>query len=186
MKKIILSVAVLATGILTQAQLQNPDFEHAENGILSAWKNKPNDLYLWKIDDAVKYSGKNSLQVSNIKDAYTSAQPFSQIVPIPGNGLRKVRLSGYIRSENTTGNIALWAQVKNGEKTTIDFGNSDTQNRKVTPNTDWKEYSLEFIVDDNAKNFLLEAFYPATAKYGLIIFQFLRFPFPKKKLLKRL
>lgn len=181
MKKIILSVAVLATGILTQAQLQNPDFEHAENGILSAWKNKPNNLYLWKIDDAVKYSGKNSLQISNIKDASTSAQPFSQIVPIPGNGLRKVRLSGYIRSENTTGNIALWAQVKNGEKTTIDFGNSDTQNRKVTPNTDWKEYSLEFIVDDNAKNFLFGGFLSGNGKVWFDNFSVSEIPFSEKE-----
>lgn len=180
MKKIILGIAVLATGILTQAQLQNPDFEQAENNSPSAWKIEPNDLYLVKTDDVVKHSGKNAIQISNTADASASMQPFSQMFSIQGSGFRKVRLSGYVRSENITGNIALYAYIKNGEKITIDKGNSETQNHKIKANKDWKEYSLEFVVDDNAKNFLFGAFLSGNGKVWFDDFSVSEVPFSEK------
>lgn len=185
MKKIILSIAVLATEIMVQAQMQNPDFEETENNFPSAWKSKPTEPYQIKSDNTVKYSGENSLLIASTADASGKMQPFSQMVAIPGSGFRKVHLSGYIRSENITGNIALWAQVKNEEKITIDFGNSDTQNNKVIPNSDWKMYSLEFVLDDTSKNFLFGGFLSGNGKVWFDHFSVTEVPFSEKAASKK-
>lgn len=176
----IVSAVLLTAGITIQAQLQNPDFEQTENNLPTEWKIKPSELYQVKSDDAVKYSGKNALQISSISNASKAMQTFSQVVPIPGSGFRKVRLSGYIRSENTEGKIALWSQVWNAEKAMIDFGNSNTQNNMVAPNTDWKEYSLEFVVDDTARNFLFGGLLSGNGKVWFDQFSVLEVPFSDK------
>ncbi|ASW73766.1 hypothetical protein CJF12_05330 [Chryseobacterium piperi] len=104
-------------------------------------------------------------------------QSFSQVVPIPGKGLRKLEISAYIKSENVKGNIALWCQVKDENKKSIDFGNSDTQNHKVTLNSDWKKYSLEFIVDNDAKNFVLGGFLSGSGNVWFDDFTITEIPF---------
>ncbi|KXH78293.1 S41 family peptidase [Chryseobacterium kwangjuense] len=180
MRKMIISAALLVAGITIQAQLQNPDFEETENNLPTGWKSKPSELYLVKSDDAVKYSGKSALQISSISNAPKAMQSFSQIIPIPGSGIRKVRLSGYIRSENTEGKIALWTQVWNAEKTMIDFGNSDTQNNIVVSNTDWKEYTLEFLVDDMARNFVFGGLLQGNGKVWFDQFSVTEVPFSDK------
>ncbi|MGG5207479.1 S41 family peptidase [Chryseobacterium sp. MIQD13] len=180
MKKITLSIVILATGVFVHAQMQNPDFEETENNLPITWKSRPTEAYEVKSDNTVKYSGKNSLQITSTADASGKMQTFSQLIPIPGSGLRKVRLSGYIRSENTAGSIALWAQVKNEEKNTIDFGNSKTQNNNIIPNSDWKEYSLEFVLDDTAKNFLFGGFLSGNGKVWFDHFTVSEIPFSSK------
>ncbi|WP_353145692.1 S41 family peptidase [Chryseobacterium sp.] len=180
MKKSILSISMFINIVLVQAQLQNPDFEETENNLPSGWNIKPNELYQTAITTSTKYSGQNSLQINSNGNASGNMQTFSQMVPIPGNGLRKVRLSGYIKSENTAGKIALWAQVKNGEKTTIDFANSDTQDNKVIPNTEWKEYALEFVLDDNAKNFLFGGFLSGNGNVWFDHISMTEIPFSEK------
>lgn len=164
MRKIIISISILLGGTLIQAQIQNPGFEKTENNYPADWSNKVLDSYEMKTDNGIKHSGSSSLQISSKKDNANELQTFSQKVPVPGKGLRKIEISAYIKSENILGNIALWTQVRDEKKKMVDFANSETQNHKVAPNEDWKKYSLEFIIDDQASFFVLGGFLMGSGK----------------------
>lgn len=180
MIKIIISISILLGGTLIQAQIQNPGFEKTENNYPADWSNKVLDSYEMKADNGIKHSGSNSLQISSKKDNANELQTFSQKVPVPGKGLRKVEISAYIKSENTTGNIALWTQVRDEKKNMVDFANSVTQNHKVVPNEDWKKYSLEFMLDDQSNFFVLGGFLMGGGKVWFDDFSVSEIPFSEK------
>lgn len=180
MKKTIVSISILLGGIFIQAQLLNPGFEKTENNYPTDWSNKILDLYEMKADNVVKHSGTNSLQISSKKESANELQTFSQKVPVPGKGLRKIEISAYIKSENIQGNIALWTQVRDEKKNMIDFANSVTQNHKVSPNEDWKKYFLEFILDDQANYFVLGGFLMGGGKVWFDDFSVSEIPFSGK------
>lgn len=180
MKKIIFSISVLAGGFFAQAQLQNPGFEQTENNLPVEWSNKMNDLYDMNADNEIKHSGSYSLKISDKQGNAKGLQTFSQKVPVPGKGLRKVEISAYIKSENIRGNIALWTQVRDKAQNMVDFANSDTQKHKVVSNEDWKKYALEFTLDDQADYFVLGGFLSGNGKVWFDDFSISEIPFPEK------
>ncbi|EJL68297.1 S41 family peptidase [Chryseobacterium populi] len=179
MKKIVFSISALVGGFFAQAQLQNPGFEQTDNNFPVEWSNKMNDLYEMNADNGVKHSGSYSLKISDKQGNAKGLQTFSQKVPVPGKGLRKVEISAYIKSEDTRGNIALWTQVRDKAQNMVDFANSDTQKRKVIPNGDWKKYSLEFMLDDQADYFVLGGFLSGNGKVWFDDFSISEIPFPE-------
>lgn len=180
MKKNILTLLILA-GIFAQAQLKNPGFESLTDHFPTDWKAKSVEPYEIKIDNTVKNSGNNSLQLLCASSNAGGFQPFSQIVEIPGKGLRKVEINAYVKSENTTGDVVLWSQVRDQEKKMIDFGNSLSQGKNIIPNADWKKYSLEFMVDDDADHFLLGGYLSKKGKVWFDDFSITEIPFSEKQ-----
>lgn len=179
MKKNLFSLLVLA-GVFAQAQLKNPGFENLADAAPKDWNAKMVNPYEIKVDQNVKHSGNNSLLLQCSKTDAGGFQPFSQVIKIPGEGLRKIEISAYIKSENTAGDIAMWTQVRDKEDTMIDFGNSISQGKNVVPNADWKKYSLEFMVDDKADNFLLGGYLSKGGKVWFDDFSVTEIPFSDK------
>jgi hypothetical protein len=71
---------------------------------------------------------------------------------------KRVRFSGYIKTENVTeGFGGLWWRV-DGDSGTLAFDNM--QDRGVTGTTDWKKYELELPVAADAKNINFGALHP--------------------------
>lgn len=155
MMKSKLSLLAIIFFNLSNAQLQNPGFENITNNIPDNWSVKTIESYDWKIDNNQKHQGKYSFQLIGNSNNTKDLQIFSQKIAIEGKGLRKIEISAYIKSENTLGNISLFTQVLDKDNKKIDFGNSDFQKRKIIPNKDWTKYSLEFVIDNNAKYLLI-------------------------------
>lgn len=138
----------------SNAQLQNPSFEISKKNLPDNWSVKKIESYDWKIDENQRYQGKNSFQIIGKSKDNKTFQPFSQKILIEGSGLRKIEISAYIKSENTSGNINLWAQILDRDDKKIDFGNSYSQQKNIIINKDWTKYALQFVVNDDAKSLL--------------------------------
>ncbi|MDR2235800.1 MAG: S41 family peptidase [Chryseobacterium sp.] len=182
MKRTASGILLLFIGsIFIQGQLQNPDFETTENSLPSGWDCKASDLYDIKTDPTIQYSGQNSLLIaSKAADASGNMLLFSQTFPAPGKGLRRIRLSGFIKSENVKDEILLWAHIINTGKKIISKGNSQNQSNPVTLNADWKEYSLEFIIDDQAKDITFGGYLSGNGKVWFDHFSVSEVPFSDK------
>jgi erythromycin esterase-like protein len=73
---------------------------------------------------------------------------------------KRVRFSGYIKTEGVSEGFAgLWWRV-DGESGVLEFDNM--QNRGVTGNTDWKRYEIELPVAANARNINFGALHTGT------------------------
>ncbi|KUJ52963.1 S41 family peptidase [Chryseobacterium sp. JAH] len=179
MNKNLFSILLLC-GFFAQAQLQNSGFESLKDHFPTGWNSKAVYPYEIQIDHNMKYSGNNSLQILCSKQDAGGFQPFSQVATVPGKGLRKIEISAYIKSENTVGDIVLWSQVRDKEKKMIDFGNSLSQGKNIIPNADWKKYSLEFMIDDEADNFLLGGYLSKGGKVWFDDFSITEIPFSQK------
>ncbi|MGH1516820.1 S41 family peptidase [Chryseobacterium sp. JK1] len=137
------------------AQIQNSGFESMTDGLPNNWNIKKVDLYEGKIDYSQKFTGKSSIQLVGKPTDTKTFQSFSQKVPLDIQELQKIEISAYVKSENTTGRINLWTQVKDQNDEMIDFGNSDSQQKPIVLNNGWTKYSLTFNVDKNVKSLLL-------------------------------
>jgi len=151
-----LKFSILAIVLINfaNAQIQNSSFENSTKKSPHNWNVKKAASYDWKVDNNQKYQGKNSFQITGNSNDTKTFQPFSQKILIEGSGLRKIEISAYIKSENTSGNINLWAQILDRDDKKIDFGNSYSQQKNIIINKDWTKYALQFVVNDDAKSLL--------------------------------
>jgi len=163
------------------AQIKNQSFEKSENDLPKNWEIKKTDSYSWKLDNNQSHKGKHSFQLTGISNDTKNFQPFSQVVAVSGKGLRKVEVSAYIKSENIKGNLNLWTQVWNADKEKIGFGNSVSQNRKISVNQDWTKYSLEFTIDDDAKYLLIGGLLSGNGTVWFDDFEIKNIDFPKEE-----
>lgn len=82
---------------------------------------------------------------------------------------KRIRMSGYIKSENVTEWAGLWVRVDVG-KVTVSFDNM--HDRSVTGTTDWKKYEIVLDVPTNATAIAYGALLSGT---GQIWFDSLKF-----------
>lgn len=137
------------------AQVKNGSFENSKAGLPEHWEIKKYDLYDIKTDPKQKYTGKASIQIVGNSYDYKTFQNFSQSIPFTTDRLQKIEISAYIKSENVTGKIDLWAQLKDSSGKMIDFQNFISQGKIIASNKDWTKYAMTFFIDKNSKEILL-------------------------------
>ncbi len=143
-----------------QAQISNPGFETASDTLTTmpfAWKKRSTESYTVKLTDQEKYSGGKSLQIESAGAAPGSYQSVTQSVPVKANGLKRVGLTVYIKTNNVRGNVQLLAQISDSKGKMISYQNSAMQQAAVSGTNDWKKITLKFTIDSNAKTLLLGA-----------------------------
>ena len=80
--------------------------------------------------------------------------------PVKDAAGKRIRFSGYIKTENvTTGYAGLWWRV-DGQSGFLAFDNM--QNRGVTGTTDWKRYDIDLSVAADARNINFGVLFPGT------------------------
>ena len=116
--------------------------------------------YQVQLDNEIFHSGKQSLRMR-----YTAPpEPGSFGVatgsfPVKDAAGKRVRFSGYIKTEGVTqGYAGLWWRV-DGASGTLAFDNM--HDRGVTGTTDWKRYEIELPVATDATNINFGALFPA-------------------------
>ena len=137
----------------SSAQISNSSFENTAHSTFDSvnWETQIKPSYSCFIDSNEFHSGKNSLKIiSTAKNNYKDFIPFSQTLKVKFDGLKKIALSVFIKTDSISQNAGLWCQLwgKNGQ---IGFENLEMQYIKINGTNDWKKYSLILLVDTSVK-----------------------------------
>jgi C-terminal processing protease CtpA/Prc len=121
-------------------------FERAQNGRPAGWGASPTEHV--SSDDQVFHGGQRSVRVERQPD---SAQNFSGVtlaLPVDFGGSR-IQLSGFVRTEDVTGFVAIWMRLDGGSGP---LAFDTIQNLNVHGTTDWKEYTISVPVRPDGRN----------------------------------
>ena len=107
----------------------------------------PNDTTIgaYRIDSLITEHGKYALLIDwtkGFKEWTASNYVINEI--FKGD---KIKLTGYIKTENVTGTAGLWMRL-DGENYKV-YGFDNMQDRPIKGTTDWHEYSIELDYDEN-------------------------------------
>lgn len=112
--------------------------------------NKP-DFYDIGKDDKISY---NSTPAYFLKSIDKVTDGFGTILknlkPTDYLG-KKVRMTGYIKSENLTGYAGMWMRV-DGEAQGVSLSFDNMYNRQITGSNDWTKYEIVLDVPDSSTN----------------------------------
>jgi TonB family protein len=117
--------------------------------------------YQVRLDNQVFHSGKQSLRMTYLPPPPDpgSFGVATGTFPVKDAAGKRVRFSGYIKTEGVTkGYAGLWWRV-DGSSGTLAFDNMN--DRGVTGTTDWKRYEIELPVAGDATNINFGALFPA-------------------------
>ena len=137
MKKLLLTLSFLGNLIYAQNNSFNFDFEDFDT-----MTNLPKNWSIWgysyinHVDDA--YSGKKAIQLASKENVDFGSIVYS--IPNQYQG-KKIRLEGYIKTENVETFAGLIIRQDGSEGTPINFVNS--QNTPAIGTTNWTKYSIE-------------------------------------------
>jgi C-terminal processing protease CtpA/Prc len=114
---------------------------------------------LCHIDTAVRQQGKSSILLDRTDVAGWTVV---KTIITKAFGGQKIKLTGYLKSEDLAGGAGLWLRIDGAEKV-LEFDNM--MKRAVTGTTDWTEYTIELNYDGkNAKSIVAGAQMMGTGK----------------------
>lgn len=124
--------------------------------------SKPNS-YEMGIDNSVQHDGKYA---ATIKSNTKSIKGFGTLMQscLPDKYLgKKVKISGFMRSENVTGWAGFWFRVDQANSAkSLAFDNM--QDRAIKGTTEWKQYEIILEVPKNASNLAYGALLSGTGQ----------------------
>ncbi|MCC7465114.1 MAG: hypothetical protein IT261_02535 [Saprospiraceae bacterium] len=127
--------------------IENHTFELSDTAFSSGLKGwKSNKLFTVAPDEIIRHGGHLSIRLKSIPGQQFGA--FSQLVALPkATGLRKYRISGWLRRDSVEGFAGIWINVFEG-KNSLFFDNM--YKRQLNGTADWQEVSTECFVDEVA------------------------------------
>ncbi len=128
------------------------------------WKKKGShpDSYEMGIDKGTGQDGKNS---ATIKSKEEDIQGFGTLMQSssPEKYLgKKIKMTGYLKSENVKGWTGLWLRVDNADNQPLTFDNM--HDRELTGTTGWTKYEIILDVPANASNLVYGALLAGTGQ----------------------
>ncbi len=144
---VLLGVAILS--LHTSCTKQAP----APLGPIDDWRvmGSQNSSYEFGIDKSVAQEGKASASIRSIKDTINGFGAFMQSIEPDKYYSRRVRMTGYLKTENVSGYASLWLRV-DSDTTTVAFDNMHigASDRSIKGTTDWKRYAIVLDVPTNS------------------------------------
>lgn len=152
--------AKILTFILSVSILFLYSFDVPKNWFAAGSAPKSYDM---GIDEKAGQNGKNAATIQSKKDKIKGFGTLMQNCN-PDNYLgKRVRLTGFIKSENVEGWAGLWFRVDQKDSDyAISFDNM--KNRSVTGTTEWTKYEIVLDVPLNATNLAYGALLSGTGK----------------------
>jgi hypothetical protein len=159
MKKYLFCIVIVFFTSASFSQIINHDFEISRDTIPNmpqGWGSRKVEGFSISLDSCIKYSGLRSLHITGAPTTQVSSfLPFSQLVIIKVDRLKKINISSYVKTQMLTGSAQLWSQVWDKDNRVIGFQNSEMQNSQLIGNNNWTKLQLKLTVDTNAKKLLL-------------------------------
>ena len=184
---LVLMGAMLLPGSAANAQMPSGlGFEErGYSGLPSGWR-AGGDGFEIVLDSVERLAGRYSLRVRWVDSAAYSiaSQKFgvaSQTFPVWQVAGRRLRLSGYMRTENIhTGYAGMWMRVDGPGGAVLAFDNM--QKRGITGTTGWTRYDIELPVDSGAKLIAFGVLHPGdgTAWFDSLTFEVVGEAMPRK------
>ena len=144
---VLLGVAILL--LHTSCTKQAP----APLGPIDDWRvvGSQNSSYEFGIDESVAQEGKASASIRSIKDTINGYGAFMQSIEPDKYYGRRVRMTGYLKTENVSGYASLWLRV-DSDTITVAFDNMHigASDRSIKGTTDWKRYAIVLDVPANS------------------------------------
>jgi hypothetical protein len=109
--------------------------------------SRPKD-YAMSVDHEVVHSGKASASIKCIATAPTGFGTLMQTFKAGNFGGKRVRMTGYVRSEDVTDWAGLWMRVDGPQKQPLAFDNM--QSRPIKGTSDWTQYQVVLDVPESA------------------------------------
>jgi erythromycin esterase len=176
--------SAFATVLAHAQQPANLGFEtHDGTGRAAGWNSSGSGFQI-VVDSSAPFAGRFSLRTRWVESgAYTEASGkfavASQVFPLARAAGRKLRLTGYIRTEDiSSGWAGFWMRV-DGPSGSIAFDNM--QQRGPRGSTSWTRYNIELPVDSGATMVLVGVLHPGsgTAWFDSLTFEVVGDPMPR-------
>ena len=144
--KSVLVVGTFALFLMSSCKQTNPD------GLPESWivaGDQPKS-YIMGTDSKVSNSGEKSATIKSLDskiDGFGTLMQQSSSDKFLG---KRIRMTGYLKSENVTEWAGLWLRV-DVDTVLVSFDNMhDLKDRSITGTTDWKKYEIVLDVPTNA------------------------------------
>jgi hypothetical protein len=126
----------------------------AQNAVASpaGWNlagSKP-EAYAVGVDSKVKRSGKAAAFLRSVRDPGDKFGTLMQSISAIEFRGKRVRLQGWVKSENVKGWAGLWMRVDGRHSNTLAFDNMS--DRAIKGTTDWTQYHVVLDVDNAAES----------------------------------
>ncbi len=146
MKKIIVAlfvIAIIITGLLI-AENNNP----IPQGWFPAGSN-PSE-YEMGMDNSVFEHGKSCAYIKSKSPKENEFGTLMQTISAENYLGKRLRLSGYIKSEDVKGETGMWMRIDGENNQRLGFDNME--NRAIKGTTDWKKYEIVLDIPSNSKS----------------------------------
>lgn len=139
----------------TKRVIEESEYERVERSLKysskapKGWTITGDDPFSFKIgtDKAVVYQEGTSAFIESVRKTSSFAGLFQQSKADKFKGQR-IRMSGFIRSENTTGWAGLWLRIDAPTKKAVAFDNM--VDRPIKGTVDWSQYHIVLDVPEHA------------------------------------
>jgi hypothetical protein len=151
MKNIVFYVILISVSV--SAFAQTPQTKTTDLQPPAGWAKSGSHPQEYEIflDSSVHRSGKASGSIkskpSPAKDGFTTMM---QIIKPDNYRGKRIRLAGYLKTENVAGSSSFWLRI-DGAEMYKDLGFDNMGNRPVTSTTDWKNYEVVLDVPAEAE-----------------------------------
>ena len=145
MKK--LTALLLAVAGIVTIYLFAEDNTSLPEGWFAAGSNP--SQYEMGVDNSVYQSGKSSAFIKSKNPGSSEFGTLMQSISAENYLDKRVRLTGFIKSQNVSGWSGMWMRV-DGEKGEM-LGFDNMQTRPIKGTTDWKQYAIVLNVPANSK-----------------------------------
>ncbi|WP_295767316.1 S41 family peptidase [uncultured Mucilaginibacter sp.] len=146
--------------IVTYAQLSNPSFETVSDTLNIQpmfWDVNLEQGYSVKVTSEEHNTGAKSLRISG-KESLRGRQSIMQNTVINANQLKQILLSCYVKTKDVSGSVQLFCQVRDSKNRIISIRTSQMQDAGLSGTNDWKQLTLKFLADTNAKKITVGAY----------------------------
>jgi mannose-6-phosphate isomerase-like protein (cupin superfamily) len=128
------------------SQPGNLDFE--SDADLQAWFNSRNPDYEVSVDHRVVHSGSASAHIqSKATVSAGSYEVLSQFIRTDSYRGQRMRLSGYIKTNQVEGWAGMWMNIANSSNQLLVLDNM--QNRPITGTIDWRKYEIVLDIPED-------------------------------------
>jgi len=152
MRSLLLILLSVAPVLLLAQSSYNFDFEEREqksgNSKNWLWGMDSSQRYHFSLDSTNTYSGKYSTRIDNQVDGEKLSGAFHTSIPTVFTG-KKIKLQGYIKTENVEGWTGLWIRIDGAREFT------NMKDKGIKGTNDWKLYSIELDLKEGAQEIVL-------------------------------
>jgi hypothetical protein len=119
------------------------------DNIPKGWIKTGSDPKAYEVGVDKKVIGNNSTYISSVTEDANGFGTLMQTIPAKKYLGKRLKMSGFVKTENVSGWSGLWMRIDGNNKNTLGFDNME--NRSITGTTAWKKYDIVLDVPKDSK-----------------------------------